>query len=214
VPLTAPPRAEVARRKGERTREAILERAAALATQAGLEQLSIGALADELGMSKSGLFAHFGSKEDLQLATIEHARDVFVAEVVAPALLAAEGRARLAALLQGWLSYARRRVFPGGCFFAATSAEYAGRAGPVRQRLVELTGQWLALIERSTRAAVRSGELEADDPTQLAFELYALTQQANWNYQLFGDGRVFDRAEAAIEARLSPPQRAGSRSAR
>lgn len=193
--LTAAPVEVAAPRKGARTRRAILERAAALATLHGLEQLSIGMLAEDLGMSKSGLFAHFGSKEELQLATVEHARDVYVAEVIAPAL-ARPREERLDALLEAWLSYARRCVFPGGCFFAAASTEFAGRSGPVRARVVELMDEWVRLLER---AAAHAG---ARDASALAFELFALMHHANWSYQVFGDAQAFDVAAAAIEERL------------
>src|SRR4051812_1048654 len=122
-------------RKGERTRRAILETASALASQHGLDSLSMGGLADATGMSKSGLFAHFGSKEELQLATVEYAADVFTREVIDPARAAPRGVARLWALCDGFLSYLEREVFPGGCFFGATSSEFKNRPGPVRDRI-------------------------------------------------------------------------------
>src|SRR5271170_2654060 len=113
---------------GARTRDTILRAAADLASVEGLDGLSIGRLATELAMSKSGLFAHFGSKEDLQLATIEEARQRYVQQVIAPALAAGTGITRLSALCEAFLSYIERRVFPGGCFFAAAVAEFDGKA--------------------------------------------------------------------------------------
>ncbi|HEX8188504.1 MAG TPA: helix-turn-helix domain-containing protein, partial [Pyrinomonadaceae bacterium] len=126
------------RAHGERTRQAILEAAVDIASEEGLEGLTIGRLAAELSMSKSGLFAHFGSKEELQLATVEAARDVFVREVVRPAFGAPRGLARLWQLCDVWLGYVRREVFRGGCFFAAAAAEFDGRPGAVRDRVAAI----------------------------------------------------------------------------
>ena len=120
--------------KGERTRTAILDTAAALASEHGLEPLSIGGLAAAANMSKSGVFAHFGSKEDLQLATVDHAAAIFVREVIEPARAAPRGIARIWALLDGFLDYLEREVFAGGCFFATTSVEFKNRPGVVRFR--------------------------------------------------------------------------------
>ena len=121
--------------KGQRTRNSILEVAAALATEEGLEPLSIGRLAEATAMSKSGLFAHFGSKEELQLATVDHAAKLFVGEVIDPARGAPKGLARIWALCDHMIGYSERQVFPGGCFFAATSFEFNNRPGPVRDRI-------------------------------------------------------------------------------
>ena len=118
--------------QGERTRKAILEMAVNIASAEGLEGLTIGRLALELSMSKSGLFAHFGSKEDLQVATVEAARAIFINEVIKPAFEAAQGLNRLWKLCDIWLSYVQAGVFRGGCFFAAAAAEFDGRPGPVR----------------------------------------------------------------------------------
>jgi AcrR family transcriptional regulator len=177
-------------RKGERTRQAILDRAAARASERGLESLSLGALADELEMSKSGLFAHFGSKEELQLATIERAREVFVAEIVEPALALPPGLERLRALCERWLSYIERPIFPGGCFFSTTTSEFADRPGVIHDRLSALMQQWLGLLEQAIRAARRKGELKQDvDPKRLAFELFALGDTAGrYHNALAGTG--------------------------
>jgi AcrR family transcriptional regulator len=120
--------------KGERTRQAILDRAAARASEHGLDSLSLGALAEELEMSKSGLFAHFGFKEELQLATVEHAREIFLTEVIEPALKLPQGIDRLRALCEAWVSYVERAVFPGGCFFSTTTPEFANSARRPRCR--------------------------------------------------------------------------------
>jgi AcrR family transcriptional regulator len=190
------------RKVGERTREAILERAADLASLEGLEGLTIGRLSTELGMSKSGLFSHFGSKEELQLATVARATGVLWREVVEPATLTAPGIARLGALLEGYLRYLEREVFPGGCFLKAAAAEFDGRPGPVRDAIVQASRAWGDELEGQAEAARALGELPVDlDPAQLAFELNALADAANAVYQLQGDRRAFERAREAI-ARL------------
>src|SRR5215470_10474162 len=126
------------RADGERTRAAILRAAASLATVDGLEGLSVGNLAAAIGMSKSGLYAHFGSKQELQLATVEEAEGIFQAEVVQPGLAARPGLAQLAAVCEAFFSFVQRRVFPGGCFFAATALEMGGRPGPVKDRVAAI----------------------------------------------------------------------------
>jgi AcrR family transcriptional regulator len=189
--------------KGERTRAAILDEAARLATVDGLEGLSIGELARATGMSKSGLYAHFGSKLDLQLATIEAARQTFVVEVLRPALRAPKGIERLLAACEAFLSHVERRVFPGGCFFSAAAVDVGTRPGPVHDAILAQRLDWLALLERLAREATELGELESDpDPAQLAFELQALLVAANTSFILQGDGGVFERALVAIRERL------------
>jgi AcrR family transcriptional regulator len=194
--------------KGERTRLQILDRAAALASTEGLSHLTIGGLADASALSKSGLFSHFGSKEDLQLATVEHALSVFRAEVLLPAESAPGGIARLWALVDGWLDYCAREVFPGGCFFAATSVEFNNRRGPVHELIAETMREWIEYLAREAGEAQRLGQLsEGEDPAQLAFELYSLVMGANWSYQLAGDAEVFERARRAMGKRLEVPSR-------
>jgi AcrR family transcriptional regulator len=190
--------------QGERTRAAILRVAVDVSSCEGLEGLTIGRLASELGMSKSGLFAHFGSKEELQLATIDTAREIFVEEVIKPTIAASEaGLQRLWRLCDAWLEYAQRGVFKGGCFFAAASSEFDGRPGPVRDRIAEVMQQWLGSIERAVREAQKEGHLdEAADARQLAFEFNALGLGANWAFQLYGDIKAFTRAREAIRVRL------------
>ncbi|MFN2469799.1 MAG: TetR family transcriptional regulator C-terminal domain-containing protein [Gaiellaceae bacterium] len=189
--------------KGQRTRRAILDAAASLATEEGLDPLSIGRLAEATGMSKSGLFAHFGSKEELQLATVEHAAAVFVREVIEPARAAPAGLARVWALCDHMMDYAERKVFPGGCFFAATSFEFNNRAGPVRDRIEHMLRSWLSYLEHAVEQAQAAGELDPEvSAREVAFQLDAFAQAANAQYQLFRDDRVFGDARRAIRERL------------
>jgi AcrR family transcriptional regulator len=189
--------------KGERTRNAILERAAALATEEGLEPLSIGRLAEATGMSKSGLFAHFSSKEELQLATVDHAASLFVAEVIDPARAAPKGVARVWALCDRMIDYDERQVFPGGCFFAATSSEFNNRPGAVRDRIEEMMRSWLSYLEHAVEQAQEAGELDPGlSARQIAFQLDAFAQASNAQFQLFRDERVFADARRAVQERL------------
>lgn len=191
------------RSDGERTRQAILDAAAQLATVEGLDGLSLGRLAQQTGMSKSGLFAHFGSKEELQLATISAAEVVFQADVIAPAMARPEGIARLRALAEGFLSHVERKVFPGGCFFASAAAELDTRPGPLRDRIAEVYRGWVGLLEESARRAQDRGELDpALDPEQVVFEVNAMLAEANGLYILSGDRRAFEMARRAIAARI------------
>lgn len=195
------PRLQTAR--GLRTRETILRRAADVASIEGLEGLSIGELAQDLGLSKSGLFAHFGSKEELQLATIEAARQVYVQEIVAPAVAAGSGLARLDDLCERFLSYVERRVFPGGCFFAAAMAEFDSKPGPIKDKIADLQTAWMDTLGRTAAAAIKRGELSLDvDPDQLAFELEAALLAANWYVHLFNDPSYMNRAREAIRRQL------------
>ncbi|MGZ7078158.1 MAG: TetR/AcrR family transcriptional regulator [Thermoanaerobaculia bacterium] len=190
--------------KGDRTRQAILDRAVDLASLEGLEGLTIGRLADELKMSKSGLFAHFGSKEELQLATVETARNRFLEEAFQPALKAERGYPRLLAICRSWLDYVKRAVFPGGCFFAAASFEFDGRPGPVRDAIAKTMDEWLDAIRKAVRLAQDEGHIERSaDPAQIAFEMNALFFGANFSYQMRNEKDALERAWTAIEARLS-----------
>ena len=189
--------------KGQRTRNSILEVAAALATEEGLDPLSIGRLAEAIGMSKSGLFAHFGSKEELQLAIVDHAAALFVAEVIDPARSAPKGLARIWALCDHMIGYAERQVFPGGCFFAATSFEFNNRPGPVRDRIEKMIRSWLSYLEHAVEQAQEAGELDPNaSAREISFQLDAFAQASNAQYQLFRDPQVFDDARRAIQERL------------
>lgn len=176
-----------------------------MASVDGLQGLTIGKLGAELGMSKSGLFAHFGSKEGLQLATIEAARLRYLKEVLDPARVSPAGIARLHALCEAFLSYVERAVFPGGCFFAAAMAEFDSKApSAVRDRIVECQEQWMSTLERAAAQAQAKGELATDaDPKQLAFELEAFLLSANWYFHLNADAGYFDRARRAIGTRFA-----------
>jgi AcrR family transcriptional regulator len=195
--------------KGERTRSAILDEAAAVATVVGLDGLTIGRLAQATSMSKSGLYAHFGSKLELQLATIEAARETFVTEVLRPALTAPKGIGRLFAACDAFLSHVERRVFPGGCFFSAAAADLGTRPGPARDAIAAQQREWLALLERLAREAAELGELKTDtDPSQLAFELKAVLVAANTSFILLEEEAAFAQARQAIRERLqalTPP---------
>jgi AcrR family transcriptional regulator len=194
------------RADGERSYQLIVDTAARLATIEGLEGISIGRLAQEIGMSKSGLYAHFASKEDLQLAAIEAAEAVYAREVIAPAMEGSEGMRRLELMCERYLSYVERGVFPGGCFFAATAAEWNSRRGPIRERVRAVLDGWTQLLEANLRVAQQHGELaRAADLPQLAFEINALLHEANGHFLLFQDPAALDRARKAISHRLATP---------
>jgi AcrR family transcriptional regulator len=202
TPLTKAPERRL-RADGARSREAILRGATELATLEGLEGLSIGGLADHIGMSKSGLYAHFGSKEELQLATIEKAQQIFDGEVARPSLEQPEGVARVLGMSDAYLSYLERRVFPGGCFFAAAGAEFATREGPVRQKLQEFAAEGMTVLADTIREAQARGEIDSvSDADQLAFEIDALLHGANAGFLVTGDREPLERARRAIRARL------------
>jgi AcrR family transcriptional regulator len=184
--------------KGEQTRAAILERAVDLASVEGLDGLTIGRLATELGMSKSGLFGHFGSKQELQLATVEAAARRFAGVVIEPALSAPDGVPRLRALGESYLEHLD--LYSGGCFWAATSAEFDDRPGPVRDAIAAALDAWIGEL---TRQAAIAG---AEDPDRVAFELYSVVMGVNARYRLSGDRRVLGYARQSfrrLEAELS-----------
>lgn len=189
--------------RGNRTRRTVLRRAVDIASVEGLEALSVGRLAGELELSKSGVFALFGSKQELQLATVREASRIFVAEVLQPVSEAAEGIERLRGLCEGWLRYSEERVFPGGCFFYGVMAEFDAREGPVHDALVEVQRAWLAELERCAERARAAGELSAaTDPAQLAFEVVALMETANAMSVLHGQATPYVRARRGIASRL------------
>lgn len=191
------------RSDGLRTRNAILDEAARLATVEGLDGLSLGRLADRVGMSKSGLFAHFGSKEELQLATVARATEIFDELVVAPASSAATGLGRLDALVERFLGHVEERVFPGGCFFASAAAELDTRSGPVRDRALGMVASWVSLLERAVRDAQAEGALRPEaDPVQLAFEVQSHLLHANASFVAGGGADALARGRGAIRARL------------
>jgi AcrR family transcriptional regulator len=174
-----------------------------MATTEGLEGLSIGHLADAIGMSKSGLYAHFGSKQELQLATVDEAERIFNEEVVQPALAARPGLAQLAAVCEAYLSYVQRRVFPGGCFFAATALEMGSRPGPVKDRVAAINSGFTALLRSFAATALEQHQLPAhEDPGRLAFELHAILLGADTKFVLHDDPAVLDLARQVVRRRL------------
>jgi AcrR family transcriptional regulator len=177
--------------KGAQTRAAILDRAVDLASAEGLEGLTIGRLAAELRMSKSGLFAHFGSKQELQLATVGAAAERFRTAVIEPALAAPDGAPRLRAMGERYLDHLD--LYSGGCFWGATSTEYDDRPGPVRDAIAAALDAWMAELERQATIA------GVEEPQRFAFELYAVVMGANARYRLSGDRKVFDYARGALE---------------
>ena len=187
--------------RGDQTRRAVLRRSVDIASVDGLEGLSIGRLASELGISKSGVFAHFGSKEELQLATIRAARRIYADEVVTPAFEVEPGLGRLWAMSVYWLDYSRRRVFPGGCFFQKVSHEYAARPGAVHEALAGVHREWMDLLETTVREAVERGEVDAD-VKQLAFDVNAYYEAANLASILHNNPSAYDQARQSIQARL------------
>ena len=191
------------RSDGERSRNAILSEAARLATVEGIDGLSISRLAEAVGLSKSGLFAHFRSKEDLQLATIETASAVFAEHVIEPASAASTGLERLQQLAEAFLRHVEGGVFPGGCFFASVAAEMDTRPGPVRDLAVRIVDEWLALLEAAVRDAQTEGAIDrSEDPEQLAFELDAFLLLANAQFVTSRESAPIDRARRALERRL------------
>jgi AcrR family transcriptional regulator len=197
------PRVSAPRSDGARSRELILAEAARLATVEGIDGLSLGRLAEAVGMSKSGLFAHFGSKEELQLATIEAATDVFERHVLAPAATAATPLERLHVLTDGYLAYISDEVFPGGCFFSSALTEVDMQPGPVRDRLVKFLIDWLALLDKTIVEAQDAGQLDpSEEPAQLSFELEAFLFSANTQYVVVRTQEPIERARRAITRRI------------
>ncbi len=190
-------------RKGEQTRAAILDRAVQLASAVGLEGLTIGRLAGEAALSKSGLFAHFASKEALQVQTLERAADRFVEVVVKPALLARRGEPRVRDLFERWLRWPVEVPQPGGCIFVAASAELDDRPGPARDRLAQLQREWLDVLARAVRVARDVGHFRAEvDPEQFAFEIYGIALVTHLASRLLRDRQAVPRARRAFERLL------------
>jgi AcrR family transcriptional regulator len=202
--MTERARARRRRADGERTHAAILRKATEIASVEGITGLTLGRLADALGVSKSGLYAHFGSKEQLQLETIQAAAAIVEREVVLPALAAPDGLARLEAACMAYISYVERRVFPGGCFFAGLYPEVDARSGPVRDAAAGLARAWIGWIESMAEDARRRGEVREDvDTRQLAFELDGATEMANLHLMLLDDPDGPERGRRAVRSILA-----------
>lgn len=187
------------RADGVERRRAILLAAANLATTRGLEVLSIGELAEHIGMSKSGLYAHFKSKEELELATIETATEIFERDVLTPASESPGGLARVRALSEAFLCHLERRVFSGGCFFATVSVQLASSPGRPRDRVMGVMARWLGLFAEALGQAVAAGELPREcDIDQLVYEVTAMLVRANFAWVVTGDTAVLERARIGI----------------
>jgi len=199
-----PARPRRRRSDGERSRRAILREAGQLATIEGISGISIGRLAEAVGMSKSGLFAHFGSKEELQVATIETARAVFTEQVVDPALVSPTGLERLRQLGENFLRYVEGGLYPGGCFFASVAAEMAMRPGPVRDGAVQVLDEFARHVETAIREAQAEGAIDSsEDAEQLAFELDAYLSHANAQFAISHESGPISRARRAVEGRIA-----------
>jgi AcrR family transcriptional regulator len=188
--------------KGVETRQAILDEAARVASRVGLGGLTIGSLASHAGLSKSGLFAHFNSKESLQLELLQHTSSRFVDLVVRPALTAPRGEPRVRELFERWLAW-DRDALPGGCLFVAVTTELDDQPGPVRDRLARLQRDWLETIAMVFTTGISEGHFRADaDAEQFAHDLYGVMLAYQHASRLLGDPRAEARAHRALEALL------------
>jgi AcrR family transcriptional regulator len=189
--------------RGERTRTAVLDQALVLATSAGLDGLSLNQVADALGVSKSGLFAHWRSKEALQLAVIDHAREQWTDRVIRPALTAPPGLRRLWALHDSRMAFYEARVLPGGCFFANAHFEFNARPGVIRDRLATELADWMRLLTRVAADAVTAGDVPAGtDPAALAYQTEALGVCAVMQAPVLGPEPTFRQARGSLHAHL------------
>ncbi|MBI5066904.1 MAG: TetR/AcrR family transcriptional regulator [Deltaproteobacteria bacterium] len=199
-------------RKGEATREAVIGLALSHAAEVGLNGVTLGVLAGRARLSKSGLFAHFRSKEALQLAVLEEAIRRFGEAVVAPALARPRGEPRLAALFRNYLVWIRGNKGGTGCIFQSLSEEYDDRPGPVRDRLVRALSDWRAALARATAQAVEEGHFRAGvEPDQVAYELVGIAKVYHESYKLLADPGAQDRAQRAFERLLAEARAAPAR---
>jgi len=197
--------------KGEQTRAAILDEALRIASRLGLEGLTIGSLAEATRMSKSGLFAHFGSREDLQLAVLEHAAQRYGERVFLPALKIERGLPRLRALFERWLDWTQSSGLPGGCIMISAANEYDDRPGPIRDAVIANQHRGNAISQKAVRLAIEEGHLKADtDPEQIAFEMLGIVLASHNHRRLLGDKEARKRSLRAFEelvARHAAPRR-------
>jgi AcrR family transcriptional regulator len=190
--------------KGQQTRATILNEALRAASVDGFQGISIGMLAERLNMSKSGLFAHFGSKEELEKAMLDEAAQRFMQQIWQPAMAAARGRPRIEVLFREWLDWSLHNDdMPGGCLFVTLSAEYDDKPGPVRDHLAEMQGQWQATLARSAKIAIEEGHFRKDmDPKQFAYELQGIFLSLTYFRRLLRDSSAVERAQAAFKSLL------------
>jgi AcrR family transcriptional regulator len=189
--------------KGERTRATILEAGFRIVSQAGLEGLTIGTLAEATGMSKSGLFAHFGSREDLLLAVLGRGQEEFIKVVVNPALARPRGLPRLRALFTHWIDWTESADLPGGCPMIGGASEFDDKPGPVRDALAAGQRAWIDTLNRALRQAIEQGQLRSDaDPEQLSFEMFGMALVVHHHRRLLGYDKARNRALAALERLL------------
>jgi AcrR family transcriptional regulator len=197
------PRRSAAQVSGSRAQT--LKAAVALASVVGLEGLTIGRLAEQLKMSKSGLVGRFGSKEQLQLAALEHAAEVFRDAVYAPAAAQPAGLQRLNRICDAWVDYLGDPPFPGGCILTTAMVEFDNRPGPVNQAVRRVMNRWTGVLEREAAIAIANGELDhSTDPNDIAFTINALAVGANCHYQLHHDSAGLARARRAMASVLKP----------
>jgi AcrR family transcriptional regulator len=194
--------------RGLNSRAHVLTTATAVASCEGLEHVTIGRLANEVGMSKSGLVTLFGDKVNLQLAIIAHGRQVFVDAMTERLARQPETLPRTWQIVEAWMSYERDGVFPGGCLLTALSAEYAARTGPVRETIEQMGREWLTTLAEAARSDRAAGHLPSSaDPDQIAFDIRAIFLATNWHWKLFGDDNSFERGRALAATVLgSPPK--------
>ena len=205
--------------KGEQTRTAILDEALKISSKLGLEGLTIGSLADATGMSKSGLFAHFGSREDLQLAVLEHAAQRYGEMVFVPVLKIERGLPRLRALFERWLDWALESGLPGGCIMISAAAEYDDRPGPIRDAVIANQHRGNAITQKAVRLAIEDGHLiPGTDPEQISFEMLGIVLASHNHRRLLGDREARKRALTAFDQLISrhalavrPARRAATR---
>lgn len=197
--------------KGQQTRAAILDQALAIASQVGLSGLTIGTLAERSGLSKSGLFAHFGSKEGLQLAVMQGVRQLYSDLVFQPAMQQPPGLPRLRAIVENWLKWTGNARLPGGCIMTAAAYEFDDCPGPVRELISQSLRELRKTLARTVRMAIEAGQLRADtDPEQLAFEIWSIYAGAQLDARLFGDPQAWQRALLAFENLIERPAGGGT----
>jgi len=189
--------------KGERTRAAILDEALKIVSKAGLAGLTIGTLAEATALSKSCLFAHFGSREELLLAVLAHGQVEFTEVVFKPAMDHPRGAPRLRAMFVNWLDWTESAELPGGCPMIGGATEFDDKPGPVRDMLAGGQRTWIETLKRAVRQAVEAGQLApATDPEQIAFEMFGIALVVHHHRRLLGYSKARARALAALESLL------------